>query len=238
MSRFGNANKLAKTYRKGRVLLAGDAAHIHLPAGGQGLNYGIQDAFNLGWRLSLVINQSAPEKVLDDYHMERHAIGRELMESVRCQEVLMNNFSLSGLTMRKFFENKLMEIEEVNELLTLQISGLSIEYPSGNINAHPLTGKRIPDLKLLENNKEVFLYDKMYEGRFTLILLSNEGTILPEISLPEVNIMKAKLIENRTEYNNLRTILIRPDTHIALASNEIDMYEIKNVIDKYLKKLV
>lgn len=114
LSRFGNATKLADTYRHLRVFLAGDAAHIHLPAGGQGLNVGLQDAFNLGWKLGLAIKQKKYENLLESYHIERHAVGKKFLKETQAQEQLMMNFSNAGVELRELFSH-LLTYPEVNQ---------------------------------------------------------------------------------------------------------------------------
>ena len=221
LSRFGNANRLAAKYRKGRVLLAGDAAHMHLPAGGQGLNYGVQDAFNLGWKLAAEIKGWAPSWLLDSYHVERHSAGQKLMYDVERQTSILFNFTESGDALRNFFENQLLDIPAVNELLSQELAGFHIEYPSPNPEVHPLEGKRVPDLRLkLASGTIKNLYSLLYDGRFILILFGENKNTIEIHSNSRVRIVEAELVEDRTEYQNLRAILIRPDAHIAWVSSQ------------------
>lgn len=117
LSRFGNATKLANTYQHKRVFLAGDAAHIHFPAGGQGLNVGLQDAFNIGWKLGLAIKQKKYESLLESYHIERHVVGKQFFKEVQAQEQLMINFSNAGMELRDLFSH-LLTYPEINHDLS------------------------------------------------------------------------------------------------------------------------
>ncbi len=131
LSRFGNATKLANTYQHKRVFLAGDAAHIHFPAGGQGLNVGLQDAFNIGWKLGLAIKQTKYESLLESYHIERHAVGKQFFKEVQAQEQLMINFSKAGMELRELF-SYLLTYPEINKDLAERVSGLGVMYSSIN----------------------------------------------------------------------------------------------------------
>ncbi|WP_020666759.1 FAD-dependent monooxygenase [Amycolatopsis nigrescens] len=144
-SRFGNGSRQAERYRVGRVLLAGDAAHVHAPAGGQGLNLGVQDAMNLGWKLAAEIAGWAPPGLLDSYHDERHPVGARVLENTRAQGVLMDD-GPGPFALRKVFA-KLMEQPEVTRYLSGMVSGLDIRYPLDGAD-HELLGARMPDVDL------------------------------------------------------------------------------------------
>ncbi|MBC9000332.1 FAD-dependent monooxygenase, partial [Pseudomonas sp. N40(2020)] len=116
LSRFGDATRQAERYRVGRVLLAGDAAHIHPPTGGQGMNLGVQDAFNLGWKLAAAVNGWAPQDLLDTYHAERHPVGARVLDNTRAQITLLG--SDPGATALRELFSKLMDFEEVNRYVT------------------------------------------------------------------------------------------------------------------------
>jgi bifunctional hydroxylase/dehydrase len=145
VSAFGDAARQVTEYRRGRVLLAGDAAHIHLPAGGQGMNTGIQDAFNLGWKLAAVVRERAPLSLLDTYHAERHAVGRRLLMNTRAQGLLF----LSGAEVQPLRDSlkELMAYEDVARHLAAMVTGLEIRYEVGT-GSHPLLGRRVPHLEL------------------------------------------------------------------------------------------
>ncbi|MFF3648418.1 FAD-dependent oxidoreductase [Streptomyces sp. NPDC002181] len=129
LSRFGDATRLAERYRVGRVLLAGDAAHIHPPTGGQGLNLGIQDAFNLGWKLAAEIAGWAPEGLLDSYHAERHPVAADVLDNTRAQIQLMSTEPGARAVRRLLAE--LVDFEEVNRYLIEKITAISVRYDVG-----------------------------------------------------------------------------------------------------------
>ncbi|MER5809328.1 FAD-dependent monooxygenase [Streptomyces sp. NPDC002033] len=145
VSAFGDAARQATEYRRGRVLLAGDAAHIHLPAGGQGMNTGIQDAVNLGWKLASVVRGRTPLALLDTYHGERHPVGRRLLMNTRAQGLLF----LSGAEVQPLRDalRELMAYEDVARHLAAMVTGLEITYDVGK-GGHPLLGRRMPHLEL------------------------------------------------------------------------------------------
>ncbi len=161
LSRFGDATRLAERYRDGRVLLAGDAAHVHPPIGGQGLNLGLQDAVNLGWKLAAEINGWAPEGLLDTYHAERHPVAADVLDHARAQVQLMSVEPGPQAVRRLVAE--LMDFEEVNRYLTEKITALAIRYDFG---AGPdLVGRRLRDIGLEQGR----LYERMHGGRGLLL---------------------------------------------------------------------
>ncbi len=161
ISRFGDATRLAERYRSGQVLLAGDAAHIHPPAGGQGLNLGLQDAFNLGWKLAAEVNGWAPEGLLDSYHTERHPVAADVLDSTRAMMHLMA--SEPGPQAVRRLVSELMDFEEVNRYLIEKISAIGVRYDFGE--GHELLGRRLRDLEL----KRGRLYEHMRGGRGLLL---------------------------------------------------------------------
>ncbi|GAA3010509.1 FAD-dependent monooxygenase [Actinokineospora diospyrosa] len=144
-SRFTNATRQAAHYRVGRVLLAGDAAHIHFPAGGQGLNLGVQDAMNLGWKLAAEVKGFAPQGLLDTYHAERHPVGERVLDNTRAQ-TLPPRPSPETLAMHRLI-TELAHLPEANRHLAGLVSGLDIRYPVEGPD-HPLLGARLPDIAL------------------------------------------------------------------------------------------
>ena len=143
LSRFGDATRLVERYRVGRVLLAGDAAHIHPPTGGQGLNLGIQDAVNLGWKLAAQVGGWAPETLLDTYHAERHPVASDVLDDTRAQMELLSTEPGPRAVRRLLTE--LMDFDEVNRYLTEKITAIDIRYDFG---AGPdLLGRRLPDIE-------------------------------------------------------------------------------------------
>ncbi|WP_086664419.1 FAD-dependent monooxygenase [Lentzea kentuckyensis] len=141
LSRFSNATRQAATYRKGNVLLAGDAAHMHFPTGGVGMNVGIQDAHNLGWKLAAVVTGRADDSLLDTYHRERHPVGAELLEHTRAQTALMTTFSPEGQALRAVLSQLISTAPDMSKVLAERLSGLGVTYE---------TGRRVGGLRLFE----------------------------------------------------------------------------------------
>ena len=142
MSRFGDATRLAERYRVGRVLLAGDAAHIHPPTGGQGLNLGLQDAVNLGWKLAAQVGAWAPETLLDTYNAERHPVAEAVLDNTRAQMELLSPGPGPQAVRRLLAE--LMDFDEVNRHLIGKITAIDIRYDFGE--GPDLLGRRMPDI--------------------------------------------------------------------------------------------
>ncbi|MFC4114248.1 rifampin monooxygenase [Nonomuraea zeae] len=202
LSRFGDATRQAERYRVGRVLLAGDAAHIHSPTGGQGLNLGVQDAFNLGWKLAAAVNGWAPEGLLDSYHAERHPVGARVLENTRAQITLLG--AEPGPTALRELFSKLMDFEEVNRYVTELITAVGIRYDFGE--GHELLGRRMRDLKL----KQGRLYELMHGGRG--LLLDQTGRLSVAGWADRVD-----HVVDVSEELDVPGVLLRPDGHVAWA---------------------
>lgn len=154
LSRFTDLTRQAVSYREKRVLLAGDAAHVHAPTGGQGLNIGVQDAMNLGWKLAQVVKQTSPETLLDTYQVERHPIGARVLELTMAQTALMRGDERTN-ALREVMSD-LLKMEEPRKRYAGMMSGLDVHYDLGA--GHPLLGRRMPDLDLVtpEGPQRVF----------------------------------------------------------------------------------
>ncbi len=157
LSRFGDATRQAERYRVGRVLLAGDAAHIHPPIGGQGLNLGVQDAFNLGWKLAAQVHGWAPEALLDTYEGERHPVAEDVLDNTRAQMELLS--TEPGPQAVRRLLTKLMDFDEVNRYLIEKIAAISIRYDFGE--GPDLLGRRLRDIEVRQSR----LYDLLHRGR-------------------------------------------------------------------------
>ena len=216
ISRFTDMTRQAVAYRTGRVLLAGDSAHVHAPLGGQGLNLGVQDAVNLGWRLAQVVHGTAPDSLLDTYHAERHPVAARVLRNTMAQRALGADDDRSG-ALRDLVAN-LLVMDEPRRHVAGMISGLDIHYDLGD--GHPLLGRRMPDLDLLTADGERRVYDLLREARPVLLHLSDtpapdigpwagrvqlvQGTFTGSWELPVVGPVPAPA-----------TVLVRPDGHVA-----------------------
>ncbi|WLQ41682.1 rifampin monooxygenase [Streptomyces laculatispora] len=216
LSRFGDATRQAEQYRVGRVLLAGDAAHIHPPTGGQGLNLGVQDAFNLGWKLAAAVNGWAPEGLLDSYHAERHPVGARVLANTRAQMSLLGT-DPGATALRELF-GKLMDFEEVNEYVTGMITAVGVRYDFGE--GHELLGRRMRDVEL----KRGRLYALLHEGRG--LLLDQTGRLSAAGWADRVD-----HVVDVSEEVDVPAVLLRPDGHVAWAGE--DQQELLGVLPKW-----
>ncbi|MET8121041.1 rifampin monooxygenase [Micromonospora sp. NPDC005291] len=205
LSRFGDATRLAERYRVDRALLAGDAAHIHPPLGGQGLNLGIQDAFNLGWKLAAEINGWAPEGLLDSYHVERRPVAAAVLDNTRVQSELMS--TEPGPQAVRRLMSELMDFEDVNRHLVEKITAIGVRYDFGE--GHELLGRRLRDVGL----KRGRLYDLMHGGRG--LLLDQTGRLSVTGWADRVD-----HVVDVSEELDLPAVLLRPDGHVAWVGDD------------------
>ena len=208
LSRFGDATRQAERYRVDRVLLAGDAAHIHPPTGGQGLNLGVQDAFNLGWKLAAAVNGWAPEGLLDSYHTERHPVGARVLDNTRAGIALLG--ADPGATALRELFSKLMDFEEVNRYVTEMITAVGVRYDFGE--GHDLLGRRLRDVKL----KQGRLYELMHGGRG--LLLDQTGRFSVTGWADRVDHVID--IIDVSEELDAPAVLLRPDGHVAWVGDD------------------
>ncbi len=200
LSRFGDATRLAERYRVGRVLLAGDAAHVHPPLGGQGLNLGVQDSFNLGWKLAAEVAGWAPDGLLDSYESERRPVAADVLDNTRAQSELMST-EPGAQALRRLF-SELMNFEEVNRYLIEKIVAIGIRYDFGEGQA--LLGRRLRDITL----KRGRLYELMHDGRG--LLLDQTGRLSVEGWADRVD-----HVVDVSEELDAPAVLLRPDGHVA-----------------------
>jgi 2-polyprenyl-6-methoxyphenol hydroxylase-like FAD-dependent oxidoreductase len=205
LSRFGDATRLAERYRTGRVLLAGDAAHIHPPLGGQGLNLGIQDAFNLGWKLAAEVGGWAPEGLLDSYHTERHPVAADVLDNTRAQSELMSTEPGPQAVRRLMAE--LMDFEEVNRYLIEKITAIGVRYDFGE--GHDLLGRRLRDVRL----KRGRLYELTHGGHG--LLLDQTGRLSVAGWADRVD-----HVVDVSEELDVPAVLLRPDGHVAWVGDD------------------
>ncbi len=167
ISRFSDATRQAASYRNGRVLLAGDAAHIHPPQGGQGLGTGLQDAVNLGWKLAQVVNKTSPESLLDSYHAERHPVGARVLQNTRAQ-IVMSKPDGQHAALREIM-TELLGLDESRKHIVGMLSGLDIHFDLGE--GHPLLGRRMPDLDLQTADGPTRMFSLLHDAKAVLLNL-------------------------------------------------------------------
>ncbi|MET7946867.1 rifampin monooxygenase [Micromonospora sp. NPDC005324] len=200
LSRFGDATRLAERYRVDRVLLAGDAAHIHPPIGGQGLNLGVQDAFNLGWKLAARVRGWAPDALLDTYQTERRPVAEAVLDNTRAQTELLSTEPGAQAVRRLLTE--LMDFDEVNLHLLEKITAIGIRYDFG---AGPdLLGRRLPDLDVKQGN----LYGLLHRGRGLLLDRTERLTVGGWSD-------RVDYLADPTAAVDVPGVLLRPDGHVA-----------------------
>ncbi|WP_327099377.1 rifampin monooxygenase [Nocardia vinacea] len=216
LSRFGDATRLAERYRVGRVLLAGDAAHIHPPMGGQGLNLGIQDAFNLGWKLAAEVDGWAPEGLLDSYQTERHPVAADVLDNTRAQ-VELTSLEPGPQAARRLM-SELMDFEEVTRYLIEKITAIGIRYDVGE--GHELLGRRLRDVGL----KRGRLYSLMHGGRG--LLLDQTGRLSVAGWADRVD-----HVVDVSEELEVPAVLLRPDGHVAWVGD--DQQDLIGVLPKW-----
>ncbi|MFC0506389.1 rifampin monooxygenase [Micromonospora costi] len=205
LSRFGDATRLAERYRVGRVLLAGDAAHVHPPTGGQGLNLGIQDAVNLGWKLAAEVAGWAPEGLLDSYHTERHPVAVDVLVNTRAQMELLSTEPGSQAVRRLLSE--LMDFEDVNRYLIEKITAIGVRYDLGE--GHDLLGRRMRDVGLARGR----LYALMHGGRG--LLLDQTGRLSVTGWTDRVD-----HVVDVSDELDVPAVLLRPDGHVAWVGDD------------------
>ncbi|MEA2465224.1 MAG: 3-(3-hydroxy-phenyl)propionate hydroxylase [Acidobacteriota bacterium] len=171
ISRFTDMTRQAAAYRDRRVLLAGDAAHVHPPMGGQGLNIGVQDAVNLGWKLAQVVRRTSPESLLDTYHAERHPVAARVLRNTMAQVALRRSDDRTRALSDTVSE--LLAMDEPRKRLAAEMSGLGVHYDLGE--GHPLLGRRMPDLDLVTANGPLRLFTLLHDARPLLLNFGDPG---------------------------------------------------------------
>jgi 2-polyprenyl-6-methoxyphenol hydroxylase-like FAD-dependent oxidoreductase len=216
ISRFTDMTRQAASYRNGRVLLAGDAAHVHSPVGGQGLNTGVQDAVNLGWKLAQVASGTLPESLLDTYHAERHPVAARVLHNTRAQTALTRSDARTDALRDTMTE--LLGIDEPRKRIAAMISGLDIDYDLGE--GHPLLGRRMPDLDLATADGAQRVFTLLHDARPVLLNLGQPGGFDITPWADRVQLIDAKYagvweLPVLGEVTPPVAVLIRPDGHVA-----------------------
>ncbi len=216
ISRFTDMARQAATYRKGRVLVAGDAAHIHPPDGGQGLQTGVQDAMNLGWKLAQVVKGISPEGLLDTYHSERHPIGAHVLRNAMAAAALRREDERTKAVRDAIAE--LLGMEEPRNRFAAMMSGLDIHYDLGE--GHPLLGRRMPDLDLSTANGPLRVYSLLHAARPVLLNFGETGGLGITPWADRVQVIDGQYV-GQWELPALgvvaapTAVLIRPDGYVA-----------------------
>ena len=222
ISRFTDMARQAVSYRRDRVLLAGDAAHVHPPQGGQGLNTGVQDAVNLGWKLAQVVDGISPESLLDTYHAERHPVGARVLRNTMAQVALSRPGDRHQALRDTMAE--LLGMDEPRRRIAAMLSGLDIHYDLGG--GHPLVGRRMPDLDLHTADGHTRVYNLLHDARPVLLNLGAEGVDRPG-GTDRVRMVDARYagrweLPVLGEVTAAPAVLIRPDGHVAWAGDLTD----------------
>jgi 3-(3-hydroxy-phenyl)propionate hydroxylase len=224
ISRFTDLARQAASYRKGRVLLAGDAAHVHYPAGGQGLNIGVQDAVNLGWKLAQVVKKTSPESLLDTYHAERHPVAARVLQNTMAQVALLRTDDRTN-ALRDFI-SELLSMDEPRRRLAAEMSGLDIHYDLGE--GHPLLGRRMPDLDLLTANGPLRVFTLLHDARPVLLNLGEPGGFDITPWADRVRLIDAEYVGKWelpvfSGVTAPTAVLIRPDGYVAWVGDDTEL---------------
>jgi len=216
ISRFTDMTRQAAAYRKGRVLLAGDAAHIHAPDGGQGLNIGVQDAVNLGWKLAQVVKGTSPECLLDTYHAERHPVAARVLRNTMASVALRRPDDRTKALHETIAE--FLGMEEPRKRFAAEMSGLGIHYDLGE--GHPLLGRRMPDLDLGTANGPLRVFTLLHAARPLLLNLGEPGGFDITPWADRVRLIDAKYggvwkLPVLGAVTAPAAVLIRPDGYVA-----------------------
>ena len=216
IARFTDMTRQAAAYRDRRVLLAGDAAHVHPPLGGQGLNVGVQDAVNLGWKLAQVVKRTSPDRLLDTYHAERHPVGARVLRSTMAQVALRRPDERSkalGDIVTEF-----LGMDEPRRRIVAEVSGLGIRYDLGD--GHPLLGRRMPDLDLVTGSGPLRVFSLLHDARPVLLNLAEPGAVDLGPWADRVDLIDAKYVGGWElpavgPVAAPAAVLIRPDGYVA-----------------------
>lgn len=222
ISRFTDAARQAMSYRKGRVLLAGDAAHIHHSVGGQGLNLGVQDAVNLGWKLAQVVKRISPESLLDSYYAERHPVAARVLRNTMAQIALLRRGD-DGRKAAREAVAELLAMDEPRRRFGAMMSGLDIAYDLGE--GHALLGRRVPDLDVVVEGQKLKLFTLLHGARGVLLDFGKAGRIditpwTNRISIVDATNDEAWELPAIGRVAAPGAVLVRPDGHVAWVGDD------------------
>ena len=238
MSRYGDAHRIVPRLRYDAMFLVGESARIHYPASGVGMNFCIQDAFNLGWKLGLVVTGRAPDALLNTYDTERLPVARRLLEDVDAQCAIQFNFSAEGQELKRFMESTLIPMDEVNRTLREQLAGFAASYALAG-DAHPATGRRVGDVEGVDGaDGSVTRFAKLVRpDRFVLICFDPAAPPAPApapADLP-VAVLVADGAARSADLAGARAVLVRPDSYVAAAwDDEPDLAAVASAVDRAL----
>jgi 2-polyprenyl-6-methoxyphenol hydroxylase-like FAD-dependent oxidoreductase len=224
ISRFTDTTRQAAAYREGRVLLAGDAAHVHSPVGGQGLNTGVQDAVNLGWKLGQVVKGISPEGLLDTYQAERHPVAARVLRKTMAQVALMRvDDRIEAL---RDTVSELLSMNEPRKRFAAMMSGLDIHYDLGE--GHPLLGRRMPDLDLVTSNGPLRVFTLLHDARPVLLNLGEPGRFdisrwADRVQLVDATYVGAWELPALGPVTPPTAVLIRPDGYVAWVGDQTEL---------------
>jgi hypothetical protein len=216
VSRFTDMSRQAASYRAGRVLLAGDAAHVHAPTGGQGLNTGVQDAVNLGWKLAQVVTGTSSDTLLDTYHAERHPVGARVLQITMAQAPLLrSNARIDAL---RDTLSDVLSMDEPRQRIAGIMSGLDIHYDLGE--GHEMLGRRMPDLDLVTSDGPLRVFTLLYDARPVLVNLGEPGAVdvgpwAERVQLIDANYDGPWELPVLGAVTPPGAVLIRPDGYVA-----------------------
>jgi 3-(3-hydroxy-phenyl)propionate hydroxylase len=216
ISRFTDMARQAASYREGRVLLAGDAAHVHYPVGGQGLNIGVQDAMNLGWKLAQVVEETSPESLLDTYQAERHPVAATVLRNTMAQVALLRTDDRTDAL--REIATELLGMDEPRTWVAAMMSGLDVHYDLGE--GHPLLGRRMPDLDLVTADGPLRVFGLLHDARPVLLNLGDPGgfDITPwedRVQLIDAEYVGPWELPVLGAVTAPTAVLIRPDGYVA-----------------------
>jgi 3-(3-hydroxy-phenyl)propionate hydroxylase len=222
-SRFTDNTRQAASYRKGRILLAGDAAHVHPPLGGQGLNTGVQDAVNLGWKLAQVVKKTSPQSLLDTYHDERHPVGARVLQNTMAQVALTSPGDRHQALRDTMTE--LLSMDGPRQSIAAMMSGLDIHYDLGE--GHPLLGRRMPDLDLVTADGPLRVFELLHGAKPVLLNLGEPGgfDITPwadRVQLIDAEYVGLWELPVLGRVASPAVVLIRPDGYVAWVGDGTD----------------